>query len=57
MNALAFLISFALFVGGLWVMGAAFGVPGYELPVFLGGILMSTLGIFIPFQVIQRAKM
>lgn len=54
MNIVAFIVSFLLFVGGIWLLGAAFSATGYELLVFFGGILCSTLGIFIPFQLLKR---
>jgi hypothetical protein len=50
----AFLISTALFVGGLYVMGSAFYVPGWEYLVFLAGILCSSLGVAIPVHVLKR---
>ena len=56
MNVIAFVISLALFIGGIWVMGSAFAMPGYELPVFFGGILLSTLGVFIPVHVLKRVN-
>ena len=54
MNVVAFIISFALFVGGLYMMGAAFQLVGFELPMFLGGILVSSIGVAIPIHVLKR---
>jgi len=54
MNVVAFIISFALFVGGLYMMGAAFQVEGFELLVFGGGILVASLAIAIPIHVLKR---
>jgi len=54
MNVVAFIISFALFVGGLYMMGAAFQLVGFELVMFLGGILVSSLGVAIPIHVLKR---
>lgn len=53
-NIVAFVISLALFVAGFYVMGSAFYVEGAEYLVFLGGILMSSLGVFIPIHVLKR---
>jgi len=53
-NIAGFIVSFLLFVGGIWLLGAAFGATGYELLVFLAGILCSTLGIFIPVHILKR---
>ena len=54
MNVVDFIISFALFVGGLYMMGAAFQLVGFELVMFLGGILVSSLGVAIPIHVLKR---
>ncbi len=54
MNIAAFIVSFVLFVGGIWLLGAAFSATGYELLVFFAGILCSTLGIFIPVHILKR---
>jgi len=54
MNVVAFIVSFALFVGGLYMMGSAFAAEGHELPLFLGGILVTTLGVMLPIHVFKR---
>lgn len=54
MNIIAFVISLILFVGGLYVMGESFYVVGAEYPVFIGGILLTCLGIAIPIHVLKR---
>ena len=54
MNIIVFLISLVLFVGGFWVMGSAFYVPGIESLVFFLGILCSAAGIFIPIHLLKR---
>jgi len=54
MNVVAFVISFALFIGGLWLMGEAFTATGYEGIVFIAGILITTLGCAIPIHVLKR---
>ncbi|MGV8884144.1 MAG: hypothetical protein ACOH1T_00965 [Microbacteriaceae bacterium] len=55
MNVVAFIISFALFVGGIYMMAESFHVAeGFELIMFLGGILVSSLGIAIPVHVLKR---
>ncbi len=53
-NIVAFIISLALFVAGFYVMGSAFYVEGAEFAVFMGGILMTCLGVFIPIHVLKR---
>jgi hypothetical protein len=52
MNIVAFIVSALLFVGGVYLMGAAFAVPGWEMLVFFGGILAVAAAFFIPVQVI-----
>jgi cytochrome b subunit of formate dehydrogenase len=54
MNVIAFLVAFALFVAGLVMMGYAFYVEGFELVMFLGGILVSSLAVAIPIHVLKR---
>ena len=54
MKILAFLVSLAIFLLGLYLMGAAFYVPGYEGAVFIGGILCVCVGFGIPVHVLKR---
>ena len=54
MNIIAFVVSLALFVLGFYIMGNAFYVTGAEFPVFIGGILVSSIGVFIPIHVLKR---
>jgi di/tricarboxylate transporter len=52
MNIVAFIISALLFIGGVFLMGEAFAVQGWEMLVFFGGILAVAAAFFIPVQVI-----
>lgn len=54
MNIIAFVVSLVLFVGGFYVMGSAFYVPGWESVLFVLGILCTTLGFIIPVHVLKR---
>ncbi len=54
MKIIGFVVSLIVFIGGLYVLGLAFTLPGYELPTFLGGILLSSIGIAIPVHVLKR---
>lgn len=54
MNIIGFVVSLVLFVLGFYVMGSAFYVVGAEFPVFIGGILLSSLGVFIPIHILKR---
>ena len=54
MNVVAFLIAIALFIGGLLLMGYSFYVEGFQIWVFLGGILAVSLSIALPVHVLKR---
>lgn len=54
MNILGFVISFVLFVGGIYMMGEAFYVEGLESVVFIGGLLVTMLGVFVPVHIMKR---
>ena len=54
MNIIGFVISLVLFVLGLYIMGSAFSVTGAEFVVFIGGILVSSIGVFIPIHILKR---
>lgn len=54
MNIIGFIVSIALFIGGIYLMASAFYVPGFELVMFLSGIFASSLGVFIPIHVLKR---
>ncbi|MDJ0335530.1 hypothetical protein QMG83_09880 [Salinibacterium sp. G-O1] len=54
MNIVAFVISLGLFVAGFYVMGSAFYIEGAEFAVFMAGLLLSCLGVFIPIHVLKR---
>lgn len=56
MNVVAFVISFGLFLAGLWLTGEAFSNPDTAIYVFTGGILLVTVAIFIPFQILGISK-
>ena len=54
MKMIAFLVSLALFVGGIYLMGSAFFVPGLEGVLFIAGILITTAGLFVPVHILKR---
>jgi len=53
-NIIGFIISLGLFILGLYVMASAFSVVGYESLVFIGGILLSSIGVAIPIHLFKR---
>jgi len=54
MNVIAFIVSFALFIGGLFIMGEAFAADGPRALIFFAGIIVTLLGVFIPIHVLKR---
>ena len=54
MKIIGFIVSLALFVGGIYLMGEAFNVKGLETLVFIGGILVTTIGCAIPVHLMKR---
>lgn len=54
MNVIAFIVSLALFVGGIVILGYSFSIVGYELPVFFGGLVVTSLGVVIPIHIMKR---
>ena len=54
MNIIGFIVSAVLFVFGMYVMGSAEYFDGFEGAVFIGGILLSCLGLFIPVHIMKR---
>lgn len=54
MKIIGFVVAVAFFVGGIYLLGFAFQVPGYEAPVFMGGILLSAIGIAVPIHLLKR---
>jgi hypothetical protein len=55
MNGIGFVVSFALFVGGLYLMGIAFDVAeNLGLVTFAGGLLAVAAGVFNPVHIMHR---
>lgn len=55
MNAIGFVVSFALFALGLYLMGIAFNVPeNMGMVTFVGGLLSVSAGVFIPVHIMHR---
>jgi hypothetical protein len=53
-NIVAFIIAFALFLGGMALFVVAFSVEGFELLTFFAGILLVSASIAIPAHVLKR---
>lgn len=55
MNAIGFVVSFVVFVAGLYLMGIAFDVTeNLGLVTFGAGLLAVTVGVFIPVHIMKR---
>lgn len=54
MKIIGFVVSLVLFVLGLYIMGESFYVEGAQFPIFIGGILVTSLGLFIPVHILKR---
>ena len=54
MKIIGFIVSFALFVGGIYMLAVAFQVAGYESVMFIGGLLVTTIGFAIPVHLLKR---
>lgn len=55
MKVFVFLISLALFVGGLLLFGYAFAFdPAWHTITFVGGIAAVSASLMIPFHLLER---
>lgn len=55
MNGIGFVVSFALFVLGLYLMGIAFDVAeSLGMVTFVGGLLAVSAAVFIPVHIMHR---
>ena len=51
-TAVFFVLSSILLFGGILVLSWAFSVEEYALELFVGGLVMMTLGLILPFNVL-----
>lgn len=54
-NVVAFIISFGLFLFGMWLMAVAFANEAMAIWIFTGGILAITVAMAIPFSLLGRS--
>ncbi|MCX7522460.1 hypothetical protein OSC27_09260 [Microbacterium sp. STN6] len=54
MKIVMFVVCFAIFLFGLWLMSVADVVTGWEALTFLGGILAVALSVAIPVHVLPK---
>jgi len=55
-KVLVFVLCFALFLASMWLFALAFQVPGYEIMLFIAGILGVSVSFAIPFTLLHRAS-
>lgn len=53
MQIVVWFFSFVAFIVGLVMMGYSFEVPGLELVLFLGGILVISISVAVPAHVLK----
>ncbi|MRG60974.1 hypothetical protein GE115_14020 [Agromyces sp. CFH 90414] len=56
MNTVLFLITMAVFVFGMWLMGNASHITGFEAIVFIAGILCIAIAMAIPINILGKGK-
>ena len=55
MNGIGFVVSFAIFILGFYLMGIAFDVAeNMGAVTFAGGLLAVAVGVFIPVHIMHR---
>lgn len=54
MKIIGFVASLVFFLAGIYLFALAFQIPGYEMLVFIGGILLITVGVAIPMHLMKR---
>ncbi|WP_227497231.1 hypothetical protein [Planctomonas psychrotolerans] len=54
MNIVGYIVSFGLFIVGVYLFAAAFSFEGIEGYVFFAGIMAVSAALFIPAHILQR---
>lgn len=54
MNVFGFLVSFVLFLGGIYMLGSAFSIEEHQAILFIGGVLVSCIGVALPIHLYKR---
>lgn len=54
MNVFGFLVSFVLFLGGIYMLGSAFSIEEHQALLFSGGVLVSCIGVALPIHLYKR---
>jgi hypothetical protein len=56
MNVFGFVIAFVIFVAGLVLFGFAFTVPSFEAVMFVGGVVLVSISLAIPFHILGHGE-
>lgn len=54
MNVIALIVSFVLFLGGMFLMGLAPELESFQALVFFGGIVSIALSFGLPMSVLRK---
>lgn len=54
MTIVTFVVSAALFLGAIVLMGYAWDGVAFSVPLFVGGIVSATASVMIPFHLLKR---
>ncbi len=54
MKVVVFVVSIVIFLGSLYLFGLAFSVTGWEVPIFVAGLVGVALAYIIPFHILKR---
>lgn len=55
-TGIAVIVTFALFLGGMFLFSFAFSLTEWQGPVFVGGILAISLALAIPAHLLNRTE-
>ncbi len=54
MKVFSFIVSVVIFLASLYLFTLAFAVPGFEILLFIAGILGVSIAYAIPFHILKR---
>ena len=54
MKVLVFIVALAIFLAGLYLFALAFQVVGFEIVLFIAGIVATAIAIAIPVHLLKR---
>lgn len=54
MKVLVFIVALAIFLAGIYLFALAFQVQGWEIALFVAGIVATAIAIAIPVHLLKR---